>query len=775
MDFIGGFLSGMKKHNILSVPIHHLHSVVRMSVLIILLILPNTILAEDDGTFYIQHFGAVGDGSVDDTHAFRSVLDKIGEQQATLMITPGMYRVEDVTFPDNLTLSFRNGGQLYIPENEAIRLNGHLEAEITQIFSGEGTVEGAIANLHTYPQWFGARGDGMHDDARAIQQAADLAASSMGRTLFIPEGDYLFKDDVMFRSHIENRGRLIKEIEIDEDRTVICTHLYLPTHYPKNNPHVIFASDHEEIELDISEFYGIEEGQLNVPKYRNVPRVDGNGHVDLEEGGTLRFYSSDFFTSRRVRGGMHYYDRNDITQLVSGRGDLFPEFAFDYHELPDADPWSPDSSYVKADYVTYNGSLFKATWPSGEGSSFEHRQLGTVEFGPVPPDPDAATTVHEFEYEDGTESEIWMWRRVATRAWYRPKDTPITVNGLRVEVRLTGHEGRVKRINAGAVNIRRSNMTFNNPEISVRDPEATMSRLMSLGRVVNMEFNNGYFSGATSARLGYNILNSNVANIRYNDCISVNSRKGLDGRHGKNITIKGGYYNVIDDHYGRNYIIRDVVVTGQTVRVPGVRTPDADLQNWFFHSSSAIGFSGANLHIENITVDQPGGDILRARRDSGDLYGNVVLKDITVRRNEGDVILYNHEIHADFDYAHEVRVPDNLIIEDVTLENPGRFLLNIGDDFDGGVYGTVYVRNTGPIGSVLSTSPSTNFHNVLFQDAEFHIAEASMVNIRNSTFSGNNHGLNEEHIGVASGNIRTNQATVRFPINYINESHYSEE
>ena len=748
-------------------------SILCVCILLMLLFRPFEVRAQDDGFWCVRHFGAAGNGRIDDTPAFRTLLDRIGEEQATIQIIQGTYRVEGLTFPENITLAFQNGGMLHVPDNRVIGINGTIDAGIHQIFAGNGTVEGRIKNWHTYPQWFGAQGNGIQDDAPAIQKAANLAATAMGRTLFIPEGEYLFEENLAFHCNIESRGLLIKEMEIDEERTTISTHLYLPSHYPKKDPYVIFAPDHEEIELDMTPFHGIVEGQLQVPKYKDVPLADGSDYIDLKEGGTLRFYSSDFFTSRRVRGGMHYYDRNDITQMVSGRGDVFPEFAFDYHELPEAEPWSADAQYDKADYASYGGALFKATWPSGRGSGYEHNILGWADIGPVQPDPDMATTSQALEYKDGTKDGIWIWRRVATRAWYRPKDTPLRIDGLRVEVRLTGHEGIVKRIEAGAVNNRRSNITFNSPEVTVRDPEATMSRLFSSSGVVNVEVNNGYFSGATSSHLGYNILNSNVANIRYNDCISVNSRKGLDGRHSKNISIQGGFYNVIDDHYGRNFIIRDVVMTGLSVRVPNVRTPEVDLQAWHFHPISTFGFSGANVHIENIVIDRATGDILRARRDTGDLYGNIVLRNITVRRNEGDVTLFNHQIYPDFDYAHEVRVPDNVIIEDITLEHPGRLLLNIGEGFDGGSYGTVSVRHTGPIGRVFSTSPSSHFHNTLFEDAEFDIAEGAFVNIRNSLFSGENHGLDETRIGVASGNVRKKEAIVNFPLEYINKTIYS--
>ena len=62
----------------------------------------------------------------------------------------------------------------------------------------------------------------------------------------------------------------------------------------------------------------------------------------------------------------------------------------------------------------------------------------------------------------------------------------------------------------------------------------------------------------------------------FNSCISVNARNGLAGRHGKNVTVNGGHYNRIDDHYGKNYVIRDVVFDAWSTWVMGYRTPQCD-------------------------------------------------------------------------------------------------------------------------------------------------------------------------------------------------------
>lgn len=713
----------------------------------------------------VRALGAAGDGASDDTPYFRRALNSIGDAAATVLIADGVFVVESLVFPPNVTLSFRNGGQLSVTDGHVLTVNGRIDADMRRIFAGGGSVSGNTANLHIYPQWFGAAGDGVTDDARALQQAADLAAACMGRTLFIPDGVYLINQGVTIRSNVENRGLFLIELEIDEDRTTFCNDLFLPTHYPKHAPVISFTADHPEQELSPEPFYGIREGMFTVPVFQQIPLADGSGAIDLEEGGTLRFYSSEFFSSRQVRKGDHYYDKNDICQVVSGRGGVFPEFAFDYGAPADAGPWDEHATYGKGDYCAFGGEVFKATWASGPGVSFRHSHLGEVKIGAVQPDPASDSTSHHYTYEAGAKDSMMIWRRVYMRVWYRNKDKPATVNGLRVEVRLKGHGGETKRIAAGAMSVTRSNMTFNNLEISVRDREATMSKLLQASGCVNNTFNNGYFSGATCAHLGYNILNSNVANFRYTHCISTNSRKGMDGRHGKNIHVNGGYYNIIDDHYGRNYFIRDVTMSGMSVHVPNDSTPRADLQAWEFSPRPALGFNGANFHIENVIVAGGASSVMSARTDIGDLYGVVVLRDVALRGNSGDVQLFEHTIHPFFDYAHEVRRPDRLTVENITMENPGAVRLAFGGGFGELPYGPVYVRNA-PISQVFTASPETHFSECAFDGAKISPTKTARIHFRNCRFIGENTGLTKENVAFATGNSAENGASCSFPINH---------
>lgn len=748
-------------------------------------------VSEEGDRYHLEEYGAVGDGTTDNTALLNEMLMNVQDTGARIIVPAGRFLTGDITIPEQATLIFRSGAELVVREDAVLTINGTIDANIEQIFSGEGSVAGAPKNLQVYPQWFGAVGDGEHNDAPAIQKAADLAASSLGSTLFIPDGEYLFLEDLNFRSNITSQGLLIKEIEIDEDRTRFSNFTFVPTHYPKNNPHINFVADHEEVELEAEPFLGVQEGAFQLPAYQNVPLADGSGTVDLMQGGTIRFYSTDFFSSRNNQKGDQYYDRNDISQIVSGRGDIFPELAFSYEEPAGAPRWSPTANYVKGDYVSWDGELYKATWPTGPGSVFEDRYLGSVDVGPVQPDAEEMTTRYEFVFDDGSEDALTIWRQVAAQVFYREKDRPLTVNGLRVEVRLVNHDGRAKRISGGAVNVRRSNMTFNNLEITVRDRDATLGRLLNSSGVVNLEFNKGYFSGATYHGLGYNILNMNVANVRYYNTISVNSRKGLDGRHGKNITIQGGHYSVIDDHYGRNYVIRDIVMSGRSTLIPGYVTPDADLQEWRFQTIRAIGFAGANLRVENVTINQHDsrppqerttddqlygaiGGVISVRSDIGDLYGTIILRDIDVVGNMENVRIFNHTIDPEFDYAREIRVPGKMILEDIQLQGGGNVQMEIGKGFNPGSYGPIEVRGIQSISKVYSTSESLLFSNCSFQDAEFEVDADVSITFRHCEFYGENKGLNRSDMRSASENLQATGAEVSFPLEFRNPSLYRE-
>lgn len=717
--------------------------------------LSGTALIADEGGVDPRNHGAAGDGAGDDTVYLEKAVAKAEEKDLPLVLRNGTFRVTRLHVPDAVQLRFGRKGALLVDRGGVLRIDGAIEAGQSPILLGEGEITGSPDTDRVNPYWFGAAGDGLTDDTRALQRAAVIAAGSTGRVLWIPEGAFVFTEDIEIRSNVKAEGILIKKMEIDPERTEFSHQLYLPTHYLVNDALVRFVPDREPVELNFEAFAGIREGDFSLPVHREVPLADGSGSINLEERATLRFFSTDFFTSRRIRAGDRWYDKNDIVQVVSSKGDVFPEFAFDYDHPEAAPEWEAGRVYRKGDYVRRGGELFKATFPSGPSTRYVHAHLGEVAVGPLEPDPEEEVTLHRFQYPDGTASDLRIWRRVYTRVWYHGVDRPVTVDGLRVELRLKTPSPETYRIRGSAVRVKRSNMTFENLSVTVRDANALMRALVESSEVVNVEFRNGYVSGATSPHLGYNFLNMNVANFRYYDCISTNSRKGMDGRHAKNVRIEGGLYNIIEDHYGRNFTIRDVTMTGLSVYVPGDSTPEADLAAWEFRPRRPFGYSGANLLIENATINRAAGGILGARADTGDFYGGIVLRDIVVRGNDGDVNVFSHAKAGDFDYASEVKSPDLLRMENIRLEEPGKLHFDaIGREFSGGSYGPVVIRSCGPIGYVFSTSQRLEILDSFLDEAELDLAEGAAVILRGNRIRGELQGLEPDHVLWEVNNLR---------------------
>ncbi len=701
------------------------------------------------------------DGKQVDEVALAKALDSAGGRRCVLEISTDPFLIGNFTFPETVTLAFRQGGSLEIAPGSVVHINGSLDAGVEHIFQGEGTLDGYIINDYVYPQWFGATGDGRTDDSRALQKAADFALKARGQILRVPEGNYLFKETIVIRCNVENEGLWIKEIEIDDEQTHFSLSTFVHTHQQKNDAYIIFSSDHDDILLDPAPFYGICEGDLKLAIFENLPLANRSGSMNLKKGGTLRFHSSDYFKSRNNNKGDEFYTRNDIVQIVSESGDVFPEFAFDYPlPPPNVEEWSRDRIYEKGDYCTLNGELFKATWPSGEGATFRHRHFGKADIGPVRPLAGARTTTQDIAYDNGQPDSICVWIRVVMSVRYRPEDAPRYVDGLRVTARLKDNTGETMRIPSTHVSVSRSNMVFNSMELTVEDREASLTGMLRTTGVANIEFNDCYFSGATAHGLGYNILNSTVANMRYNNCVSENSRKGLDGRHANTVIIDGGLYNVIHDHYGRNYEIRNAVITTLSTYIPGYMTPAADLQSWGFHSVSAFGFAGVNITIEDCIIETARIGIFDARPDVADLYGEIVLNNIMVTGNRGDVSLFRHRIDQDFNYVYDVRGPDRLIIDNVGMENPGRFSINV----DPPAYRTIEINNTGPIGSVHSSAQELTFNEASLNNATFSIREGSVVNFINCHFSGKISGLNAVRLGRMEGNQTEEGTTLSLPI-----------
>ena len=708
----------------------------------------------------LKSFNAAGDAAADDSEAFNKAL-KAAEASSQLSIPSGKYLIGSAVVPASVKLSFAAGAVLKIKPGCTLEINSEIDAPPMEIFNGPGAVSGKPLNHRVYPQWFGARGDGNTDDSNALQNAADLAFRSLGRTLFIPEGRYLFGKSIVVKCNIECSGVLIRKIKIDPKKTVFSNFMFVDWYYPAELASIQIDNDQTPVQLDEKLFYGIKADSFKIPVHAKIPlKSDPAKTIDPVEGGTLIFSTTDFFSSRLNQKGDEFYTRNDICKLVSPRGDVFPEFCFSYEKPKSSAPWDARKTYSKGEYCTVNGELFQSSFVSGPGTMYTNQYLGKVEIGPYSPEKGCK---FPFQYANGKKDSISIWVKAEYSVNYVPPQPPLTINGLQIEVYSGKPDETYRLICCPAVlSCSRSNVTFNRLSVSGKDRFQLLSSLVAVIRCADVVFNEAHISGATFNGLGYNILHSNVACIVYNNSTSTNCRDAIAGRHGKNILINGGHYTRIDDHYGKKYTIRNAVLNAVSTSIPGYCTPNADVSKWSFVPSAALAFDGGEITLENCRIYNCD-TVLAIRGDTGDFSGTVFLKNLSIN-SSGDVNVFSFAPDKKFDFAHPMRPPQYIIVEDVKINAPYR--LNFRSESL--VPCRVTVKDCERIGNVTFDRTEITFSGCEFADSMFNAGPGGIVNLRDCIFSGQIKGLNTANTGYARNNLTRKNTTAGLPLNYVN-------
>ena len=147
----------------------------------------------------VRAYGAKGDGVYDDSQALQQALTEIGTKEATLLIASPLYIKSNITIPENINLKFIKGGKLVVDNGVTITINSSIDAGLYQIFDGEGLVTGNPKIKEAYPEWFGAKGDGVHDDTLAIQKAVDFYF-----TVF--KQNYLITNQIIIKRNVKFEG-----------------------------------------------------------------------------------------------------------------------------------------------------------------------------------------------------------------------------------------------------------------------------------------------------------------------------------------------------------------------------------------------------------------------------------------------------------------------------------------------------------------------------------------------------------------------------------------
>lgn len=111
-----------------------------------------------------------------------------------LVLPAGTYPVNDnLVVDERITLRFMNGAKLVVASGKSITINGSVEAGLFHIFDGPGKVEGNMKVSSVYPEWFGAKGDGINDDTDGIEKTLQFLDKNQGGVLALSEGTYILR------------------------------------------------------------------------------------------------------------------------------------------------------------------------------------------------------------------------------------------------------------------------------------------------------------------------------------------------------------------------------------------------------------------------------------------------------------------------------------------------------------------------------------------------------------------------------------------------------
>jgi len=165
---------------------------------------PNNIIQVDPGVVFsniknieagnYQIFAGLGDYDfLDGTelklnwfHSLQSVLAQVEDEEVTIIVNEDSVIQSDVTAAANEGIKVVKGGRLNIDAGVTLTINGPFSAGLYQVFSGDGSVTFGWGHLdRSVPQWWGALGNGVHDDTSAIQKCLDTLRA------YLPPGDYL--------------------------------------------------------------------------------------------------------------------------------------------------------------------------------------------------------------------------------------------------------------------------------------------------------------------------------------------------------------------------------------------------------------------------------------------------------------------------------------------------------------------------------------------------------------------------------------------------------
>lgn len=132
--------------------------------------------------------------------SFSVAIDSIGSKEKSLLIPNEQILKNNKEIPRNIDLHFLKGGSLSIDAEKTLVISGTIDPGIYSKFKGAGDVNFSTQSVPiVYPQWFGAKGDGINDDTYAIQAAIN-SIEDCGGIVYLIVGTYLISSSLIIPS-----------------------------------------------------------------------------------------------------------------------------------------------------------------------------------------------------------------------------------------------------------------------------------------------------------------------------------------------------------------------------------------------------------------------------------------------------------------------------------------------------------------------------------------------------------------------------------------------
>ena len=136
--------------------------------------------------------------------ALRSIITNAGSNPVTITIYDDIPIIAtDLIIPSNVHLNFKDNGRLSPIDGITLTVEGSVSAGPWQIFGVNGTIE-LYNQIFTYPEWFGAKRDGITDDTIALQKCAN---STKEGTIILSVGEYIVNGQITIPKDVNLIGQ----------------------------------------------------------------------------------------------------------------------------------------------------------------------------------------------------------------------------------------------------------------------------------------------------------------------------------------------------------------------------------------------------------------------------------------------------------------------------------------------------------------------------------------------------------------------------------------